>query len=169
MGYGSSKESTSNDWPTKIQKSCDSVALPQAYNSSTERLILTAVPLSHNDRSCHELSQSRYESRIKWATTCTIGSYKYKNLKLKKRERKGRKQAARGRSYIAPYGSRVAYEPAVSDKITISDEAYIFHLLYITLMHLGLRMLPLKYRLPATSFISQSSIDITNYVSTSWQ
>jgi hypothetical protein len=33
---------------------------------------------------CDELSQSRYESRRSWATTCTIGSSKYKNLKLKK-------------------------------------------------------------------------------------
>src|SRR5450432_3391192 len=37
---------------------------------------------------CGELSQSRCGSHIRWATTCTIGSSKYKNRKLKKeRER----------------------------------------------------------------------------------
>jgi hypothetical protein len=33
-------------------------------------------------------NQSRYELHTKWATTCTIGSPKYKNLKLKKKEGK---------------------------------------------------------------------------------
>jgi hypothetical protein len=37
-------------------------------------------------RTCHELSQSRYESHMGWATTCTIGSSRYKNLKLRKEE-----------------------------------------------------------------------------------
>jgi hypothetical protein len=60
---------------------------------------------------CHELSQSRYKSRIRWVTTCTIGSSRYKNLKLgKERERL---PTARGRSYIAPYGSYVAHGPSV--------------------------------------------------------
>ena len=39
---------------------------------------------------CDELSQSRYESHMWMATTCTIGGSKYKNLKLKKREKKKR-------------------------------------------------------------------------------
>jgi hypothetical protein len=43
---------------------------------------------------CHELSQSRYKLHTKWATTCTIGSSKYKNLKLKKREKKKRMSIA---------------------------------------------------------------------------
>jgi hypothetical protein len=46
--------------------------------------------------SCHELSQSRYESHIRWATTCIIGSSKYKNLKLKKREKKERRSVVLG-------------------------------------------------------------------------
>jgi hypothetical protein len=33
-------------------------------------------------------NQSRYKSHTKWATTYTIGSPKYKNLKLKKKEGK---------------------------------------------------------------------------------
>jgi hypothetical protein len=35
---------------------------------------------------CGELSQCRYSYARKWAITCTIGSSKYKNLKLKKRK-----------------------------------------------------------------------------------
>ena len=38
-------------------------------------------------KDCHELSQSRYESRIRHATTCTNGSSKYKNPKLRKERR----------------------------------------------------------------------------------
>jgi hypothetical protein len=36
-------------------------------------------------------NQSRYESRTKWATTCTIGSSRYKNLKLRKKRGSGPK------------------------------------------------------------------------------
>jgi hypothetical protein len=43
-----------------------------------------------------------------------LGSSIYKNLKLKKRKRKERKQAACGRSYLALCGSRGAYGPSVS-------------------------------------------------------
>jgi hypothetical protein len=41
-------------------------------------------------KNCHELSQSRYESHVEWATTCTIGSSKYKNLKLREEEKGSR-------------------------------------------------------------------------------
>jgi hypothetical protein len=40
---------------------------------------------------CHELSQSRYKSCIRWATTCTIGTSKYKNLKLRKKGAQGQR------------------------------------------------------------------------------
>jgi hypothetical protein len=46
------------------------------------------VPIEFMSFWCHELNQSRYESRTRWATTCTIGSSIYKNLKLKKRKKK---------------------------------------------------------------------------------
>jgi hypothetical protein len=35
-------------------------------------------------------NQSRYKSHTKWATTCTIGSSRYKNIKPKKKEKKKR-------------------------------------------------------------------------------
>jgi len=46
------------------------------------------IALNSKDPACHELIQSRYESHTRWATTCTIGSSKYKNLKLKKERRR---------------------------------------------------------------------------------
>jgi hypothetical protein len=51
-------------------------------------------------------SQSKYKLHRRWATTCTIGSSKYKNLKLKKKGKKGSRFVVFGQSYIAPYGSR---------------------------------------------------------------
>jgi hypothetical protein len=43
---------------------------------------------------------------MKWATTCTIGSSKYKNLKLRKRRKEESRFVVYGQSYIAPYRSR---------------------------------------------------------------
>jgi hypothetical protein len=42
-------------------------------------LVFATIASTYN-----ELSQLRYELRRSWATTCTINSLKYKNLKLRK-------------------------------------------------------------------------------------
>jgi hypothetical protein len=58
----------------------------------------------HTVATCDELSQSRYEHTPEAGATYTIGSPKYKNLKLKKKEEKKR---ARG-----PYIQEASMCPA---------------------------------------------------------
>jgi hypothetical protein len=45
---------------------------------------------SDNNIAVMNSNQSRYVLHTKWATTCAIGSSRYKNLKLKKKEKKER-------------------------------------------------------------------------------
>jgi hypothetical protein len=49
--------------------------------------VLRFDPIACTAPICDELSQLRYELRRSWVTTCTIGSSKYKNLKLRKEGR----------------------------------------------------------------------------------
>jgi hypothetical protein len=55
-----------------------------------EKQVLKQLGFLRKHGICGELSQSRCESHIRWAATCTIGSSRYKNLKLKKRKEEKR-------------------------------------------------------------------------------
>jgi len=87
-----------------------------------DRIILSydsinlVVVLSYRIR-CHEPSQQRYESLIGCATTCTIGSSKYKNLKLKKK-RWENSSGVYGRHYISPTGHMLSLRSVTRETVT---------------------------------------------------
>jgi hypothetical protein len=70
-------------------------------------VIVVSLPLLRY-ATCHELNQSRYKLHTKWATTCTIGSSIYKNLKLKKKEKKKRMSITLRSLIYGSYGSMSA-------------------------------------------------------------
>ena len=81
------------NWPLRILwRRRALIGEPERKNQSDLRLQYRDVYDVSDYRQCHELSQLRH---LVWGlvdTTSTIGSSKYKNLKLKKREKKKKKR-----------------------------------------------------------------------------